>query len=265
MLDLSVRARAAISLSVILLVASLLVLTSLVGVFRGAFEGASESRFGFSVSQSRTAIENGISLGFLLDDLSRLRGTHGVLEQEKARDPAIESIFVIDTEGRIVFSTDALMVDRVVSPHLQLEAERATLEGNGALWAATDDLGSVVALPLVSSLDRPLGHVVLRYDRGLVEAAVLAGWFSGAQIALGILAPGLLILVAASWRVVAPIVRRLEATEAAFQKLSADGTGPDLPAGAVTGAATSYGTHYEALSKALDREEQELTRLDEAA
>lgn len=260
MIDLTVRAKAAIGLSIIVFVSTLLVLISLIGIFRGAYVDALEARFGFSVAQSRTTIENGINLGFLLDDLSRLRGTHDLLEQEKARDEAIETIFVFDPTGRVVFSTDALQVGRSVSSRLLQQV--ADVDG---LWMRDDGSGPVVGIPLVSSLDRPLGHVALRFDARLIESAVLTGWFAGAQIAAIILVPSLIVLVLLSWFVLGPVVRRLEAAETALSAMDEGRPDADPGPGAVTEAVAAFGERRSDLAAALQTEEKELTRLDEAA
>ena len=128
MLNLSLRVKAVLAAGLLLVTAGGLLAMALVGIFRGVSVDAAESRFGFIAAESRTAVENGINLGFFLDELNRLRGTQDILEQEMARDPAVERIYAFDRAGTVLFSTDVTQVGEPVDPLVRREAEEAMAE-----------------------------------------------------------------------------------------------------------------------------------------
>lgn len=260
MLDLSLRVKTILAAGLLLLAAAGVTAAVLVGIFRGVSVDAAESRFGFIVGESRSAVENGINLGFFLDELNRLRGTQDILEQEKARDPAVERIYAFDTAGTILFSTDVTQVGEPVDP---LVLSRA--DGADSLWS-TSDLGvPVVGVPLVSTLGRTIGTVALRYDDTVIEGAMLRAWFA---IALRGAAVGAVLFVVAGiaiWVLVSPVARVLRSTETALR----EAVGGEIAAAAALAPddpdVVAALDEADRVRRAVAAQEAELTRLDEAA
>lgn len=260
MLNLSLRVKMALAAGLLLVAAAGLLAVALVGIFRGVSVDAAESRFGFIVAESRTAVENGINLGFFLDELNRLRGTQDILEQEMARDPAVERIYAFDQSGTVLFSTDVTQVGEPVDPLVRREAEAAD-----SLWS-TSHLGvPVVGVPLVSTLGRTIGTVALRYDATVIEGAMLRAWYAIGFRAALLGAVAILIAGVASWWLLTPVVRTLKASEASLREaVTGDMTAasalapndPDMVA-MLDGA--------NRVRRTLGEEEADLSRLDEAA
>ncbi|MFL6681454.1 MAG: hypothetical protein ACJ8IK_24160 [Burkholderiaceae bacterium] len=125
--------------------------------FKSAVEAAARSRMSVPAASVRAGAQASLSLGLPLAG-----ETHALLQRERAADPEIVEIAVVDMAGRTL---------------LRSEASRA---------AAAVDVDEV-RMPMRNSFDQPLGEVVVRYAgassrdalahmRERLVAIVAAGW-----------------------------------------------------------------------------------------
>jgi hypothetical protein len=125
--------------------------------FKSAVEAAARSRMSVPAASVRAGAQAALSLGVPLAGETR-----ALLQRERAADPEIVEIAVVDTAGRTLLSSDA---------------------GRAATAPDVDE----VRMPMRNSFDQPLGDVVVRYAgassrdalarmRERLAAIVAAGW-----------------------------------------------------------------------------------------
>ena len=133
--------------------------------FKSAVEAAARSRMSVPAASVRAGAQASLSLGVPLAGETR-----ALLLRERAADPEIVEIAVVDTAGRTLLSSDA---------------------GRAAAAAADVD---EVRMPMRNTFDQPLGDVVVRYAgassrdalarmRERLAAIVAAGWVATTLLA----------------------------------------------------------------------------------
>lgn len=125
--------------------------------FKSAVEAAARSRMSVPAASVRAGAQASLSLGVPLAGETR-----ALLQRERAADPEIVEIAVVDTAGRTLLSSDASRAPAAVD---------------------VDE----VRMPMRNTFDQPLGDVVVRYAgassrdalarmRERLVAIVAAGW-----------------------------------------------------------------------------------------
>jgi hypothetical protein len=238
----------AVSVGLVLtLTASLLSWTSALEE-RGAL--LRESRFEFSLSNVKSAIELGLRLGLLLPDLP---GTQELIERNRMLERGILSIDIFDLSGRIVFTTDNAGVSANIPP-----AWLAPCLSSRENWHSQDEESNVLCAPVINGYDRVDGGVILRYrlpDRASTFGA-LGNYWAPALAAL-LMLTGLGSL--AGWLALRRTERRLNRQTAALQGVGA-ASNDTLVGPLATGIAAL--TSLENELTAIDREADRLDNLN---
>jgi hypothetical protein len=130
------------------------------------------------------SIQSSLSLGLQFADIGTLPGT---MQRERATDDLILSIDIFDNDGRMLYSTDSLRMERPVPAHWVEAAHKA---GEGG-WFTEHQDESAAGMKIENNFGLAMGHLVLRYSSERVEESIHA---VGRQLALGSL---LMFLVSA--------------------------------------------------------------------
>ncbi|MCR6632704.1 MAG: hypothetical protein NVV74_23160 [Magnetospirillum sp.] len=163
--------------------------------FEDVLSSLVRSRYSFVVFTIKQKVEASLGLGFAL---RQQRQVQDIIELEKARDEQILGIQVYDANREVLFDTDRGAIGSRVPP-----AWIEPLDGQSAQpFSLSDDEALLVGLPLVNTLGKAEGAVVLRYpaaylDRELGKllgglAAEFAAILAGFSI-LGVAASALLL------------------------------------------------------------------------
>ena len=174
------------------------------------------------------SIQSSLALGLQFADIGTLPGT---MQRERATDDQILSIDIFDNDGRMLYSTDSLRMDRPVPTHWVDAAHKDTDDG----WFTEHHDESAAGMKIENNFGLTMGHLVLRYSNERVEESIHA---VGRQLALGTL---LMFLVSsglsslALLRVMNKLNRDIDAAEQALRvggvtgNLSASSRGPFGP------------------------------------
>ncbi len=143
---------------------STMVLTALFGYhkFHDVMTAQVGSRYSFVVFTIKKNVEDRLSLGLAL---RQLRQMQDIVEREKVGDANILGIEIYDARGEILFNTDRGAIGASV-PSEWLEPLAGAANHPFSL---TDDDNLVVGLPLVNTLGKVEGAVVLRYPAAYLE------------------------------------------------------------------------------------------------
>jgi len=262
--------------------------------FARELERAVEARLEMLVAETGRVLDAGIAAGLDLDRPQLLARALYSLGPDLESD---ETIAVVDTDGRIVASSDAAEIGELLPPPLQ---ERLTggVEAapagpvTGRLVGATTAVrgmgdaglaaagGLVVARPVQSLFGAPAGHVVARAAEGALDAPRQAFLAKVGLIGVAILAAGLALAGLAAAFLPWPARRAAARTEALLGELYASiGSGagigsdgsepgrappPGLPPALAEALRRFVGTVARRESE-LARRTQTVDRLDEAA
>lgn len=156
------------------------------------------------------SIQSSLALGLQFSDIGTLPGT---MQRERATDDLILSIDIFDADGRMLYSTDSLRMQRPVPPHWIEAAHRASDRG----WFSEHNDESAAGMKIENNFGLTMGHLVLRYSNEKVQESIHA---VGRQLALGSL---LMFLVSsglsslALLRVMNRLGRDVEAAEQALR------------------------------------------------
>lgn len=153
-----------VSATLIAILLFTMMVTALVGYDRFADEMSSlvRSRYSFVAFTIKKKVEDSLNLGFALRQLRQVQDT---LELEKVRDDQILGLQVFDARGEVLFDSDRGQIGSTVP-----ESWVAALaQAGGQPFAPADADANVVALPLVNTLGKLEGGVVLLYPAGYVE------------------------------------------------------------------------------------------------
>ncbi|MBC7906326.1 MAG: cache domain-containing protein [Rhodospirillaceae bacterium] len=135
--------------------------------FEDVLSSLVRSRYSFVVFTIKQKVEDSLNLGF---SLRQIRQVQDVIELEKARDDQIHGIDVYDHNGEVLFDTDrGVMGSRVPARWLEPLASPSGTAGATQPFSFIDEDAMVVGLPLVNSLGKVEGAVVLRYPEAYLE------------------------------------------------------------------------------------------------
>jgi hypothetical protein len=181
--------------------------------------GLVSSRYSFVVFTIKQKIEDRLALGL---PLRQLRQVQDLMELEKARDSQILGIQIYDMNREVLFDTERGAIGSRV-PADWLDPLGTQVGQVSQPFNLRDDDNALVGLPLVSTLGKVEGAVVLRYPAAYLEhelgrllsrlavefAAVLIGFSLIAVVAASVLLGG--------------VRRRLRAMEDTLGKTLAQG------------------------------------------
>jgi len=133
-----------------------------------------------------SSIQNAMALGLQFSDIGTLPGT---LDRERATDELIQGIDVFDTEGKMLYSTDALRSTRPI-PALWLAAARRAGTDN---WFVEDEQESAAGISVRTNFGLTIGYLALRYSGEKVRDAayVVAKEIALLTLAMFVLSAGL--------------------------------------------------------------------------
>lgn len=120
------------------------------------------------------SIQSSLALGLQFADIGTLPGT---MQRERATDDLILSIDIFDNDGRMLYSTDSLRMDRPVPAHWVEAAHRAGEDG----WFTEHQDESAAGMKIENNFGLTMGHLVLRYSSERVSESIHA---VGRQLAL---------------------------------------------------------------------------------
>lgn len=123
-----------------------------------------EQRLTFTGKSIESSIQSSLSLGLQFGDLATLPA---MMERERATDDLILGIDVFDTEGKPLYSTDRMRVNRP-APSAWVSAARKA--GNHD-WVVHSDEESAVGVVLQNNFGLTIGHLAVRYSEERVRAA----------------------------------------------------------------------------------------------
>lgn len=184
--------------------------------FESVLSSMVQSRYSFVVFTIKKNVEDRLNLGLAL---RQLRQVQEAIEREKVGDSQILGIGVYDFRGELLFDTDRGAIGSAVP-----EAWVASLQGSsGHPFSHLDDDSLVVGLPLVNSLGKVEGGVVLRYPEAYLEAEM--GGLLGHLVLeiLALFAAASLAAVAGAYALFAGVKRRLGEMGVTLGKVMAEG------------------------------------------
>lgn len=122
------------------------------------------SRFAVIGQSVKQTIENGLTLGFRLDQLTNVRT---IIYRFRAEDPLIRDIHTLDRRATMVFSTDPAVENTKAPPSFEMPAEDQNL------WRGEYADFLLVGLPVLDNTGEIAGHVLIAYSRDLVTESLL--------------------------------------------------------------------------------------------
>lgn len=157
-----------VSVALLGILMSTMLMTGLFGYYKFADVMSSmvNSRYSFVIFTIKQKIEDRLALGL---PLRSLRQVQELVEVEKTRDGQILGIQIFDTNREVLFDTDRGTIGSRVPPSwLEPLAAQGAAQG-GQPFALNDDDIAMVGLPLVNTLGKTEGAVVLRYPAAYLE------------------------------------------------------------------------------------------------
>ena len=194
-----------------------------------------------------SSIQSALELGLQFADIATLPGT---LDRERATDDLIDGIDVFDTEGRMLYSTDKLRVQRPIPGSWLVAARRAGSE----YWFVQDDENSAAGIPVKTNFGLTIGYLALRYsaDRVNEDTRVI-----GSQLALVTL--GLFVLAALlSALALLVVIRKLDRDVSGVEKALRGGESSAAYARALRGPFGRAMQGYVSTAREVDERVAEL-------
>jgi hypothetical protein len=114
------------------------------------------------------SIRSSLSLGLQFADLGTLPE---MMERERGTDDLIRTIEVFDNDGKPLYSTDRLRMQRAVPENWLKEARESS---DGEPWQVRAGRESAIGIPVRNSFGLVIGHVALRYSQAQVDEGVMA-------------------------------------------------------------------------------------------
>jgi hypothetical protein len=229
--------------------------------FEDVLSSLVRSRYSFVVFTIKKNIEDRLNLGFALRQLRQVQET---IELEKVRDDQIMGIEIYDARGEVLFNTDRGGIGISV-PAKWLEP--LALPSSQPFSLMDDDM-QLVGLPLVNTLGKVEGAVILRFPAAFVDRE-LGPLLSRVAVEL-LAALGLFSVIAmvASYVLLGSVGRRLRAMEQTLNTVLAEGgeAEPDLTDEG--GFESRYAEFVAKTREAVDHiaeSTQEVERLDRLA
>ena len=126
--------------------------------FDSLMSGVVSSKLEVISSSLETSILKAERLGIHLKSANNLPD---LMARAKSRDENVRLIHIIDSDGKILFSTNSKMVGDQVDENVAKRALRST-ESN---WLLTTDKDLYSGLQITNSFDDLIGSVVIQYDK----------------------------------------------------------------------------------------------------
>lgn len=183
--------------------------------FEDVLSSLVRSRYSFVVFTIKQKVEDSLNLGFAL---RQLRQIQDIIEVEKTRDDQVQGIDIYDANGEVLFGTDRGSLGSRVPPGWLGPLVGAP----GQAFSFHDDDSLVVGLPLVNSLGKVEGAVVLRYPEAYVEREMGKVLGRLALEFLVVLAAFGVVGIAAAYALLGSVGRRLGALEATLHPPEGD-------------------------------------------
>lgn len=184
--------------------------------FESVFSAQVQSRYAFVVFTIKKRVEDSLNLGF---SLRQLRQVQEIIEREKMRDSQILAVEVYDHRGEVLFDTDRGAIGTQVPPALADAIRGGMLQS----FSVVDEDNLIIGHPLVNSLGKVEGGVVLRYPTAYVEKGV-AGLLSHLLKSIGIALVGTsVVAVTGLYVLFGSVGRKLGSMERAMGEVLAVG------------------------------------------
>ena len=166
-----------------------------------------EDRFKYSINTIRSALESGLKLGFAAADIP---GAQVLIDEARAREPAILSIDIFDAAGRTLFTTDE------GGGGLNSPSHKACLaDAFSGVTLGRDDDGAIACTVMVNSYQQVSGGIMIR-SQAVSRAGIDDGLPDDWRPLLALLALFTVTGGIAGWWVVRPIERKFEAAAMAL-------------------------------------------------
>lgn len=131
--------------------------------YRKTAEQLMEQRLHYLGNSIETNIQQSLAVGLQFTDIGTLPAT---LERARASDIILVGVDVMDTDGKVVYSTDPPRVGST-EPDSVL---KAALNAGGKDWAAHATSEPAVGTAIQNNFGLLIGHVALRYSSSRVQA-----------------------------------------------------------------------------------------------
>lgn len=260
----SFSARLAAFLAVTVLVSAMAAVVLWVGEQHRRLQEAVASQAGFVLSETKDSLETQLNLGLALAELSQVEP---LLERARVALPGLLSIAILDEEGVVLFSTDAVEVGEADATPEQVASP--------GIWTLTRGPELLFGLGITTSFDTNAGAVVLRLPVSVINEPIQRYALQLSIGALAVAAPvGLLAWLAGVWiargprRSLAGLAQELEALAAPRPEASvADAAAPEAGQAADTLGlpVTAFAQTVRRRAALLAEGEREIARLDELA
>lgn len=133
--------------------------------YQNILSGVVSSRLMVVAGSIENVVEHATSLGLKFQEINQLEG---MLETSSKLDAGIEEIAVINTNGRILYSS---IKDRVSHQMEEVLIQNVSSETKSQ-WTVEEDDYLLIGLNLKNAVDLPLGGVVIKYSKAEYNVAV---------------------------------------------------------------------------------------------
>lgn len=171
--------------------------------YQNTYTNLLASRFAVIGQSVKQTIENGLTLGFRLDQLSNVRTT---IDRFQEGDPLILAIHIVDRRNQVLFSTETTWEEQELPGEVDMQYEE------GELWQGEFEQSLLVGVPILDNTGLFTGSVLIAYSRDLVTESLNATQEQLARISIAVLIISLLIslgCVLISFRSMVASVRRI--------------------------------------------------------
>lgn len=247
-----------VTATLVAVLAATMALTMTLGVnkFETALSSVVESRYRFLVDDLKRTVDASLDFGLAIRDLNSLQS---LLDDVRARDPAILAAEIHDEDGAVVFSSDRTNIGQPL-PEAWVAAEPDDAQGT---WRAASERSAVIGVALVDNIGSRRGGILIEYARDAIagERAAMTDRLlrDGALLTLSF---GCLLMVAVMLLLRQPRRHLVEATEAVRAQLAADGGRPVPPGSAPAGLLAGFAQGTETARLQLDEARKAVEKLD---
>ncbi|HRY15751.1 MAG TPA: hypothetical protein P5330_07755 [Candidatus Competibacteraceae bacterium] len=194
--------------------------------FEYTFNSLTKSRLAFLVQDLRDTLEFGLDLG--LDPVA-MANTAAILSREAAQDPHILSISVFNEQGDILHQYQSELLSHYPVAPLAPTWLETVLQATSKTPQHTSDPETLaVGLPLINNFGRPVGSLILRYDRAFYDQELQQTLFHLIRAALLILAAASLIALLGVWLLFRDTRRELRQVSVALEDFLENRHNPNL-------------------------------------
>lgn len=171
--------------------------------YQNTYTNLLASRFAVIGQAVKQTIENGLVLGFRLDQLGNVRGT---IERFQQDDPLIQALHIVDNNDTVLFSTEPSWEAQQLPTGLNMSFEESDL------WQGELQDSLLAGVPILDNTGEISGSVLIAYSRELVTESLQATQQQLVRISIGVLVVSLLIslgCVLVSFRSMVASIRRI--------------------------------------------------------